>query len=95
MKEITLCNPYIQGVSTILHDYLPNVFPADCLCCEGDSSSHTAYSSVKWTLKVLLDGHEHVFSVEDGLEMVPEEGIIKPFSKDIITPLILIERRHR
>ncbi|MEA1884143.1 MAG: hypothetical protein U9N62_06460 [Thermotogota bacterium] len=95
MKEINVCNPYVKGVSTILHDYLPGVFPVDCLSCEAEALAHEAYSHVKWSLKVLLDGQEHCFTVEDGLEIVPEDGMIRPFSKEIITPLILIERRDR
>lgn len=95
MKVTDVSNHYVKGVSTILHDYLPIVFPADCLSCEADELSYDAYSVVKWSLKVLLKKEEHVFTIEDGLEIVPRDGIIQPFSKEIFTPLILIERKHR
>jgi len=95
LKEIEVCNQYIKGISTLLHDYLPGVFPADCLSCAAEGLSHTSYSPVKWTLKAFLHDKLFVFNVDDGLEILPHQGIINPFSKELITPLVLIERKSR
>ncbi len=85
----------VKGISKLLNDYLPSIFPNDALTCSDFTVRDDDYFPLFWNLKFMLGGRLLELNNIKGIGINSVDGMINPFEKCEQTPLVLIEKKSR